>query len=71
MVLEVELGDFLDDIVMGEGREHCHSVLSESNFLGIQLSILIVFVTGGEPVGVIGGVSVAAIVIIFGLLLGF
>ena len=61
VVLKVELGNFLDHIIVGMLCKHDHALLPPRYLLGIEL-ILLVLVTAREPVRVVGRIPVAAVI---------
>lgn len=63
MVLKIELCNFFDDIIMRLFSVHHHTIRSPCDIFSFQFIVLIVLVTRSEPVGVIRGISIAAIVI--------
>ena len=69
MVLEVELGNLFDHVVVGVGCKHYHSIVAESDLLGVKFAVIVILITGSEPVGVVRRVSVAAIIVVVRLLL--
>ena len=64
MVLELELGHFLDNIVVGMLRIHYQPICTNSYLLRRQLILIIVFIARREPVRVVRRIAVAAVVIV-------
>ena len=64
MVLELELGHFLDNIVVSMLRIHYQPIRTNSYLLRRQLILIIVFIARREPVRVVRRIAVAAVVIV-------
>lgn len=64
MELKVELRYFFDHVVVSVSCVHNKAIVAVSNLLWVLLTLLIVFVTRCEPIRVVRGISVTAIIIV-------
>ena len=63
VILKVEFSDFLDHVVMSVQRIHHHTISLESDLLRSQIILIVIFITGSEPIRVVRRISIARVII--------